>query len=134
MFDNPMSVLSVLKERDGLKRMLMEENGEFSFAELFADSINIQRIDNKKLADSVGINISIERMQPNKAAEILQDAVQGNPVPLVAFFNELEKQRSEVLNELLEQDEHEDFKKKKKQLLFTNKQLNNEDVEDEQED
>ena len=119
---NPRKIMQILKSEDGLKQVLKDQGtGDFSFAELLADMINIQRLDNKKMAESVGKDIDIKKIDPDQTAEVIQMAItEGNPVPLVELFNRLEEQRAEVLDELIDEEEHQKFQDRKQQILFTN--------------
>ena len=116
MFNNPAQIMKVLKSDNGVKQMLKEQQGDFSFAELIADSINIQRMDIKRLAEIHGADVEIERMSPDYAAEMLQEGVEGDPSKLVEVFNEMEDQREEILSQDLSQSELIDYRDKKKKM------------------
>jgi hypothetical protein len=117
---NLRKMMTTLQSEDGVKNLLMDSNGGASFADLIADSINIQRMDNKRLAQEHGVDLEIKRMSPERAGDILQAGVKGNPEPLVEVFNELEDQREQILREAVDSEEEVDeFREKKKKLLFS---------------
>jgi hypothetical protein len=77
-------VMQTLNSRNGLKNVMMqpafedEDTGHtFSQAELIADVVNILRMDTKRMAEQHDVDVSIQKMTPERAAELLQGVAQG---------------------------------------------------------
>lgn len=112
MPDQYSQLLSTLQQEDGIAKMLMRpvygDEGAgaptTSQAEVFADLINIHRMDNKALADAVGVEMGIQRITPERTAKLLQDLVQGESLELIQVFNDLEDQREAILRELTDEE------------------------------
>lgn len=99
--------MAVLNGENGIKNMLMaeafedEETGhEFSQAALIADLIISQRMDVKAIADAEGVDVSIQKMTEERAAELLQGVVNGNAEPLITVFDEIEEMQMAILAEI----------------------------------
>ena len=119
-------VVSTLKSDDGLKQMMMQdafENPEyghsFSQADLIADVINILRMDTKRMAEAHGVDISISKMTPERAAELLQGVAKGNDLGLVDIFDDIEDKRMTVLAELEGEDAVEQYAAMKRSTLYS---------------
>lgn len=119
MFGNPSQLMSLMSSDDGIKNLLLEDHGDFSFAEVIADAVNVQRLDNKRLAEAVGEEMEVKRMTPERAAEILQTSLRENPAALVEVFNDLEDERAVILESLLEEEEYEEYIRQKQSSLYT---------------
>jgi len=82
---------------------------EYSQAEVIADVINVMRLDNQALGDAVGIKITVSKITEDRVAEMLSESVNGDPTELVAVFNELEAQRDRILQEIMEEEDYQEF-------------------------
>jgi len=82
---------------------------EYSQAQVIADVINVMRLDNRALGKTVGVDISVTRITEDRVAEMLGDAVEGDPTALVETFNELEEQRDRILREMMDEDDYDEF-------------------------
>jgi len=118
---NAGSVANLLRKED-------PETG-LSPADLMADLINVQRADTKRLAEAHGIEIEVKMLFPDRAAELMAGAVEGNGIELVVLFNELEDQRNQILQEVLSDDEYEQYVEQKQGILFTGSPEETEDEE-----
>lgn len=118
---NPQQVLGLMNSPEGVAEMLTEASDETgdSPADIMADVINIQRLDAKMLARQQGVNLSINEMTPERAAELLAGVIQGNGVDLLMVFNELENQHHEILRECMGQESFDRFTRAKRRSLYS---------------
>jgi len=86
-----------------------DDEPEYSQAQVIADVINVMRLDNRALAEAVGVDLMVTRITEDRVAEMLGDAVEGDPTDLVETFNDLEVQRDLVLRELMDEEDYEEF-------------------------
>lgn len=117
---NMSDIAGMLRDPSGIAKFLTEANPETgeSPAEIVADVINVQRADVKKLAEQQGVEIEINLMTPERAAELLAGTVDGG-VELLVVFNEIEDKRNKILRETMNDDEHEQYLDQKRSILHT---------------
>lgn len=118
---NPAKIGRLMRDPQGVASMLTEEHPETgdSPAQIFADIINVQRADTKRLAAEHGVEVEINLMSPERAAELLAGTISGDGVELVIVFNELSEKRDRVLREILDDDEHDEFMAQKHAIMHT---------------
>lgn len=119
-------IMQVLQRPNGLKQMMLrpafkdEETGhEFSQAELIADVINILRMDTKRIAQAHDIDVEIEQMTPERAAELLQGVAKGEDLGIIEIFDEIEDKRMVVLEAVEDEDATQEYIDMKQSLLYT---------------
>ena len=119
-------IMGVLNSPNGLKQMMKrpafknEDTGhEFSQADLIADMVNILRLDTKRMAEAHGVEVSINQMTPDRAAELLQGVAQGEDLGLVDIFDEIEDQRMLILAEIEGEEAVDEYSEQKQSLLYT---------------
>jgi hypothetical protein len=119
-------IMGILNSPNGLKQVMMQPafqnegtGHEFSQADLIADVINILRMDTKRIADAHGLDVEIDRMTPDRAAELLQGVAEGEDLGLVEIFDEIEDQRMMILAHLEGEDEMEQYLEMKQSMLYT---------------
>jgi hypothetical protein len=119
-------MMSLLSNPDGMRDMLTqdtfrdEETGhEFSQADMIADVINILRMDTKRIGESVGVDIEVSQMTPERAAELLQEMAQGTGDGMVQVFDDIENKRMEVLREVEGDEAVEEHMDLKKVVMFS---------------
>lgn len=120
-------LMSTLNSPNGLKNVMQrptfehEDSGhQFSQADLIADIVNIMRMDTKQIGAAVGVEVEIQQMTPDRAAELLQQVAKGEGTELVEVFDEIENQRMMILSELADEiAEVEEFLAMKQSLLNT---------------
>lgn len=119
---NPAALRKLMSDPSSLADLLQEQHGETgnSPADIFADTINNMRADTARIAAAEGVDMEIQRMTPEVAGELLASTVAGDGVKLVEMFNEEARRRDEVLKELLDAEEYEQFKDAKESAMFTN--------------
>lgn len=119
-------LLAVLSDDDGVAKIMLrpvygeDENGEptTSQAEIVADMFNIMRLDCKAMADAAGVEMSVQKMTPERAAELLQGLVRGEDFGLIDKFNDLEDKRERVLVEMTDEETVQEHQELKESLLF----------------
>lgn len=122
-----MEMVKLLQKENGIAELLLQptyaqegqEAPTISQAEIFADIINLARIDAKRIAEVHDVDISIKRMTPQQAAVLIQDLVKGESIQLVDVFNAIEEQREAVLEAALDEDEYRIHIKTKEKMLYS---------------
>lgn len=102
-----------LNDPEGIEELLLEESDEtgISPAMLFADTFTIMRADIAALAREQGINMEVQTMTPERAAQLLADLAhpKGGNAELIQAFNEEAERRDQLLREVLDEDAYEAF-------------------------
>lgn len=119
-------IMDMLNSEDGMQQMMLrdafenEETGHtFSQAELIADVVNILRMDTKRMAEAHDVDISISKMTPERAAELLQGVAQGDDLGLIDIFDEIEDQRMFLLSVIEDDDAVDEYLAQKQGILYT---------------
>lgn len=119
-------LMGMLNSPDGLKEMMLRDafqNDEtgytFSQADLIADVVNILRMDTKRMAEAHGVEVSIQKMTPERAAELLQGVAQGEDLGLIDIFDEIEDQRMAVLAAAEGEEATHEYLRQKQAQLYT---------------
>lgn len=114
-------LMGLMRDPSGIEDMLLQENENTgdSPAAIFADLVNVQRADTARLAAHHGVQVDVQRMTPERAAELLAGTVSGDGVEIVEMFNEEAERRDRVLQEILDDDEYDEFMQAKTQSMFT---------------
>lgn len=119
-------MMNLMQNPNGLSSIMLEDAFEdeetghtFSQAELIADVVNILRMDTKRLGQALGVPVEINRMTPERAAELLQGVAMGNDMGLIQIFDEIEDQRQQILAEVESEDEADEWMEQKKSMLYT---------------
>ena len=118
---NPARIGKLLRNPSGVAELLVAghpETGD-SPAEIMADIVNIMRADTKRLADIHGVEMEMNRMTPDRAAELLAGTIGGEGIELVIMFNELGEQRNRILRETLSQKEYRAFDQQRRAIMHT---------------
>lgn len=107
-------------ERQIRNRMLREsgETGE-SPAMIFANIVNTTRVDNRMIGNLLGVDLEADRMNPDRAAELIAGCVNNDFESLLLVFNELAQQRREILEALMDEVEFAEYNEKKQERMFT---------------
>lgn len=118
---DPRKVKTLLQNPSGVADLLLEAHDETgdSPADIMADIINVQRADNKQLADALGVDMKVGLMTSERAAQLLAGTISGDGIELVLVFNELAEQRDKLLQEVLSEDDHAEFMDAKHQIMHT---------------
>lgn len=117
--------MQTLNSENGLAKMMQkpafedEAGNQFSQADLIADVVNILRMDTKRMGEAVGVDISISKMTPERAAELLQGVAKGDDLGLVDIFDQIEDQRMTILSELEDEDSVYGYSEMKQQMLYS---------------
>ena len=117
--------MQTLNSENGLAKMMQqpafedEAGNQFSQADLIADVVNILRMDTKRMGEAVGVDISISKMTPERAAELLQGVAKGDDLGLVDIFDQIEDQRMTILSELEGEDSVVEYSEMKQGMLYS---------------
>lgn len=117
----PGQVARYMKRPGRLASLLQEDPGGWGAtpAAIFADIVTVLRADQRRLAAVHGIEIEAEVMSEDRAAELIAGVVDGDALDIVLIFNELARQRDEVLREALDEDEYQAFMAAKTSEMHT---------------
>lgn len=117
---DPRQIAQLMRNPSGVAEMLQQSGeGEDSPAEIFADVINVQRADVRRLAALHGVEVDVDLMSPDRAAELLAGTVVGDGVELVVAFNKLAAKRDQILREALSDAEYQQFMEAKTSVMHT---------------
>lgn len=90
-----------------------------SGAAIFADIVNVQRADLKRLAEAHDVDVEIKRMSEDRAASLLAGVVEGEGHKVVEVFNSMAEKRDKILRDALEEEEYKQFMAAKTQIMLT---------------
>ena len=106
---NPMQMMAQIQKNGGIEGMMTEDSFQdretghtFSQADIIADIVNVLRMDTKRIAEEVGIDIEISQMTPERAAQLLVQTAQGQGLDLIEVFDQISEQRMKILDEVSE--------------------------------
>lgn len=88
-------------------------------AEIFADIITVIRADQKMVGQAVGVDLEANRMEEERAAELISGVLDGDGIELVLLFNRLAEDRDKILRELLDEEEYQAFSEEKTSVMLT---------------
>lgn len=111
----------LLRDPEGVEELLKETHpgtGD-SPAEIFADLINVMRLDMRRMGLALGVDVECPEITPDRAAELLAGTIQGDGVELVVLFNNEEDRREQILDEILADDALDQFQNQKTASLYT---------------
>ena len=113
-------ILSYLRNPDGIANLLLEttETGDAP-AEIVADVVNGMRADTKRMADALGVEMEVERMTPEVAADVIAGTVGGDVGPILEVFAAEEDRRAKLLRHLLDAEEYRHFERQKRAAMFS---------------
>lgn len=127
-----MELVETLNDRGKMATVLnSSKEGQPSTAEIMADIINDQRADHKMLAKLVGIDVKTNEMTSDHAAELLAGIKEGEGYKLVRVFNDLAAIRDQVLREIMDKDEYEEYRRKKDARMYSDSQPFEHETEEE---
>lgn len=114
-------ILQYLRNPNKIAELLTQQHDATgdSPAEIFADIVNIMRADTRVIGRKVGAEIEIERMTPDRAAELLAGTLDGDGVELVEMFNQEAERRDRILQAAMDDEEYERFLAQKQAAMYT---------------
>lgn len=118
---NPREVAMSLRNPSRLASLLTEDvpGIEASSAEVLADIINVHRADVRRLGQVHDVDIDVDLMTEQRAADLVAGIVDGNGMELVEVFNELAEKRNQILVAALDDEEHSQFMSQKVAMMNT---------------
>lgn len=130
-FSNRRQLMQLLRNPDSIADLLTNETASgHSAAAIFADVFTVLRADTAALAQAHGIEMEVDKMSEDRAAELLASVVSGQGAELVAAFNREAERRNRILEEVMTDDEYERFMREKIAALETeaDDEFNDEDL------
>jgi hypothetical protein len=111
----PHAVARYLRSPSRLSRLVQNDVGNMgaSPAAILADVVTVLRADTARLAEEHDVDLDVQVMSEDRAAELIAGLVDGDGVALVEVFNDAAEQRDQVLREVLEEAEYEAFMRDK---------------------
>lgn len=109
----------------GLQDVLMRETfpapdgSSYSIAELVADVINVMRLDAKQMGALHDVDISVNKMSEQRAAELVEAVVLQRHADLLDVFTDIEDKRDRIFEELMDDGQHGEFLNMKTKMLMT---------------
>ena len=85
-------------------------------AGMLADVVNVMRADIKTLANIHGVEVSVDQMTEERAAEVLSGLMHGDPA-LVEVFNEMAHKRQRIVLEALDEEVAESYVASKRAVM-----------------
>ena len=117
---NPRQMATRMRNPDRLADMLAQSTATGdSAASIFADIVNVHRADIRRLGMALGVDVEAPNMTEDRAAELLAGIVAGDGVEIVVVFNEMAAKRNQLLQEVLDDEEHEQFMEAKHSMMNT---------------
>jgi hypothetical protein len=118
---NPRQAMRAMKNPENIAEMLTEEHPETgdSPAQIFADVLTVMRADTARLAEEHGVDVDVQRMSEDRAAELLAGTLSGDGVDLIRVFNNVAEDRDRILANTLSEQEYEQFMAQKTAAMLT---------------
>ena len=88
-------------------------------AAMLADTVNAHRADTKAMADALGVEMEVDLMTPERAADLLAGLTDGAGIELVEVFNDLAHDRDRLLREMLDEEGYGEFMDEKVGVMHT---------------
>lgn len=109
-FSDPRQLMGILQNPGRVASLLKQDPGTGATpAAIFADVFTTMRADTAQLAEQHGIEMDVEKMSEDRAAELLSSVISGEGAALVAAFNREAERRDRVLRAALDDDEYQQF-------------------------
>lgn len=126
MDPNNMRKMRQMMQPGGIAQQLMQDKYEdqatghtYSEAALIADVVNIMRLNTKQLGAIHGVDISIQRMTEERAAQLLEQMARNDDMALVSVFEKIEDKQDAIIQEVLGSEEYYDFLEQKERAAMS---------------
>jgi len=110
----------------GIKQLLLDDSFEdpetgntYSQADLVADVINVMRMDAKQMCLLHGIDVEVDKMSPERAAELLENVAQNDGIAIIEVFQAIEDKRDHVFKQQMTEAEYEQYMDFKRGMLYS---------------
>lgn len=110
----------------GIKQLLLRETfqdpetgHQFSQAALVADVVNVMRMDVKQMCRLHGIDVEVEKMSPERAAELLESVAQNDGMGIIEVFQTIEEKRDHVFQQEMTEEQYEQYQAFKREMLYS---------------
>lgn len=123
---NNMRKMRQMMQPGGIAQQLMQDKYEdqatghtYSEAALIADVVNIMRLNTKQLGAIHGVEVSIQRMTEERAAQLLEQMARNDDMALVSVFEKIEDKQDAIIQEVLGDEEYYDFLEQKERAAMS---------------
>lgn len=96
-----------------------ETGHTYSQADLVSDVINVMRLDTKQMAALHDVDIEVDKMTPERAAQMLEEMATNDGYSIIEVFEEIEDQRDEIMQTLMTDEQHRAYNHHKRQMLHS---------------
>lgn len=110
----------------GIKQMLLNESYHdpergvsYSQADLVADIVNVMRMDLKQMGAIHGVDIEVDKMSPERAAELLESLAKNEGVGIIEVFQKIEEKRDRIFEQEMTQEQYDTYQKFKRNMLYS---------------
>lgn len=110
----------------GIKELLLQDQYQnpdtgysWSQADLVADVINVMRMDAKQMCAIHGIEVEVNKMSPERAAELLEGVAKNDGVEIIEVFEEIENKRDHVFKQQMTEDGYGQYMAFKEEMLYS---------------
>lgn len=117
--------LRQISQPGGIAELMLEDKYQspdghaFSEAALVADVINIMRLNTKQLGVVFNVDISVDRMTEERAADLIEGIARNDDRTLVGAFEEIEDQQDKILEHALGEGQYQQFLRRKEKAAYS---------------
>lgn len=119
---NPKQLAMMMRDPSNIEKMLRDDVAGVgaSPAAILADTINVMRLDNFRLAQALDVDgVGADRMTEDRAAQLVAGVVRGDGWQLVEVFNQVAETRDTILRDVLDDAEYQAFMDAKTGSMLT---------------
>jgi len=110
----------------GIKQLLLQKTfqdpqsgHEYSQADLVADVVNVMRMDAKQMCALHDIKVEVDKMSPERSAELLEDVAKNEGVGIIDVFQQIEEKRDKVFRQKMTDEQYDQYIRFKESMLYS---------------
>jgi|GEM_PF-754008 hypothetical protein len=110
----------------GIKQLLLQKtfqdprsSHEYSQADLVADVVNVMRMDAKQMCALHDIKVEVDKMSPERSAELLEDVAKNEGVGIIDVFQQIEEKRDKVFRQKMTDEQYDQYIRFKESMLYS---------------
>jgi hypothetical protein len=110
----------------GIKQLLLQKTfqdpqsgHEYSQADLVADVVNVMRMDAKQMCALHDIKVEVDKMSPERSAELLEDVAKNEGVGIIGVFQQIEEKRDKVFRQKMTDEQYDQYIRFKESMLYS---------------
>jgi len=110
----------------GIKQLLLQKtfqdpqsSHEYSQADLVADVVNVMRMDAKQMCALHDIKVEVDKMSPERSAELLEDVAKNEGVGIIDVFQQIEEKRDKVFRQKMTDEQYDQYIRFKGSMLYS---------------